>query len=425
MSESNSNSSMSTFPLYLWGCMAIAFTIPLAKKFVPGFILLLGLYLIFQTFRKKKFEFQIQGQGLILLAVIFLLHLIGILYSTHRAEGWNEIGIKASYLVFPLIGWMLPTLTRQDFHKITHSFIWGSLAFIVFALTAGVVRSEYYDDIAYLSYEKLGYFIHPSYAATYQALALFLLLRDASVSSYFLGKKWIHIGVCTLILIFISMLASKAGLIAALIAVLMGAWCWWKNKFSIGGALVIAGLSLTVLASSTLLLPTSSARIESVVADVNSNAPAAIANADTTVVPIAHSSTEIRFVTWKASWEILKTNPIGVGTGDSESALVEKYTAAGETYVAERKFNAHNQFFQTGVEHGWPGVLVLVLLCVWLLRDALQKKNIVQLVFVLMCGMNFLFESFLEVQAGIVFFCFMVMLFNRTKLHDEVITAAN
>lgn len=417
MSESNSNSSMSTFPLYLWGCMAIAFTIPLAKKFVPGFILLLGLYLIFQTFRKHKFEFQIRGKGLILLASIFLLHLIGMLYSTHREDGWNEIGIKASYLVFPLIGWMLPSLSRSDFQKIVYSFIWGCLAFIVFALTAGIVRSLHYHDISYLSYEKLGYFIHPSYAATYQAFGLFLLLRIASVSSYLLGKKWLHIAVCVIILVFISMLASKAGLIAAVIAIVMGAWCWWKNKFAAGGAFGIFAISLAVLAGSTVLLPTSSARIESAVSDVKSDdqqqSPATGATA------IAHSSTEIRYVTWQASWDILTSQPFGVGTGDAESALVEKYETAGETYVAQRKFNAHNQFFQAGVEHGWPGVLLLVGLCLWLLMDALRRKQIIQLVFILLCGMNFLFESFLEVQAGIVFFCFMIMLFNHSSHHDE------
>ncbi len=399
--------------------MAIAFTIPLAKKFVPGFIVLLGVYLIFQTFKKKKFTFHISGTGLILLAAIFLLHLTGMLYSTHTDEGWNEIGIKMSFIVFPLIGWMLPQLSKSDFQKIMHSFLWGCIAFILFALIAGTIRSMHYNDITYLSYEKLGYFIHPSYAATYQALALFLLLRDASVSNYLLRKKWFHILVCFVVLIFMSMLASKAGLIAAVIAITFGSWCWWKNKFSIGVAIGIFVCAIGVLIGSTYALPTSSARIEAVAQDIQTTQQQ-VEEAEAGVAPSAHSSTEIRLVTWKASWDILKNNPIGVGTGDAESALVEKYLDAGESYVAERKFNSHNQFFQAGVEHGWPGVLLLTALCVWLLLDSIRRKNIILLVFVLMCGMNFLFESFLEVQAGIVFFCFMIMIFNRTQNHGEV-----
>lgn len=399
--------------------MAIAFTIPLAKKFVPGFIVLLGVYLIFQTFKKQKFAFHISGIGSLLLASIFLMHLIGMFYSSHTDDGWNEIGIKMSFIVFPLIGWMLPGLSKSEFQKIIHSFVWGCIAFILFALIAGTIRSVHYKDIYYLSYENLGYFIHPSYAGTYQALALFLLLRDASVSNYLLRKKWFHILVCFVILIFISMLASKAGLIAAVIAIAFGSLCWWKNKFSIGVALGIFVCSIGVLIGSTYALPASSERIEAVAQDIKTTQQKFEAP-ETGAAPAAHSSTEIRLVTWKASWEILKNNPIGVGTGDAESALLEKYLNKGESYVAERKFNSHNQFFQAGVEHGWPGVLLLTTLCVWLLLDSIRRKNVIQLVFILMCGMNFLFESFLEVQAGIVFFCFMVMLFNHAKHNDEV-----
>ncbi|MFM9984581.1 MAG: O-antigen ligase family protein [Flavobacteriales bacterium] len=411
---------MSTFPLYLWGCMAIAFTIPLAKKFVPGFIVLLGVYLIFQTFRKKKFEFHVVGNGLIILASIFLLHITGMLYSSHVDEGWNEIGIKLSFIVFPLIGWMLPKLSKSEFEKIIHSFIWGSIAFMLFALVAGVIRALKYEEVSYLSYEKLGYFFHPSYAAAYQALSLFLLLRNASVSNYLFGKKWIHIVICFTTIVFISMLASKAGLIAAVAVIVFGSWCWWKNKFSVGGSLGILGISLAVLIGTTLVLPSSSDRILETVTDFQATTDVKSPTETPIASPIADRSTGIRFVTWKGSWEILKTHPFGVGTGDSESALVEKYKEAGETYVAERKFNSHNQFFQSGVEHGWPGVLLLIGLCLWLLVDAVKQKNIIQLVFLCICGMNFLFESFLEVQAGIVFFCFMVMIFNRTKHHDEV-----
>ena len=324
MSETKSNSSLSTFPLYLWGCMAIAFTIPLAKRFVPGFIALLGIYLVYQTLRKKKFEFRIVGKGLIMLASIFLLHLIGMLYSSHTHEGWNEIGIKMSFLVFPVMGWMLPSLSHSDFHKIMRSFIWGCIAFILFALIAGTIRSVHYNNLSYLSYDKLGYFIHPSYAATYQALAIFLLLRDASGSKYLLRKKWLHVIVCSVILIFISMLASKAGLIATALAIVAGSWCWWKNKFSLSGALAILILSSAVLIGSTYSLPSYTARIEVIAQDLHTG-PAQDPTARSLAPMRAETSTEIRYVTWKSSWNILKNNPMGVGTGDSESALVETF----------------------------------------------------------------------------------------------------
>jgi O-antigen ligase len=104
-----------------------------------------------------------------------------------------------------------------------------------------------------------------------------------------------------------------------------------------------------------------------------------------------------------------------VGTGNTESELISIYLQANENYAAERKLNAHNQFLQAGAEHGWPGILLLLACMLLLLFNALKWKNIIMLNFVLLCSMNFLFESFLEVQAGLVFFCFWVFVFTKSE----------
>jgi hypothetical protein len=82
--------------IHIWGCMAIAFTIPLAKKFVPGFIVLLSLYSIYFFVLERKFHLQKKQGALKILFGIFLLHLLGIAYTNHPTDAWNEIGIKMS-----------------------------------------------------------------------------------------------------------------------------------------------------------------------------------------------------------------------------------------------------------------------------------------------------------------------------------------
>jgi O-antigen ligase len=206
------------------------------------------------------------------------------------------------------------------------------------------------------------------------------------------------------------MLASKAGFIAALISILMAMWVWFKNFKSIARAITMAVLCIGIMAASIKLLPASAERVSNAIVDAqNTSAPLANEKKE------AHSSTELRMVTWSAAGTLLLEHPLGVGTGDTESELINKYVQANENYAAERKLNAHNQFLQAGAEHGWLGILLLIACMLVLTYYALKWQNIVMLNFVLLCGMNFLFESFLEVQAGLVFFGFFVFVFVKSE----------
>lgn len=395
-------------PWHVWGCISIAFTIPFAKKFVPGFILLLGLSCIWFCIKQRSVFFDKKQTPFLLLTAIFILHLCGLSYSDHVSEGLNEVGIKLSYVVFPVIAWMMPLLSKNELRKILLAFVGGCIAFVLLALSYGLYRTSLFADLSYLSYEKLGIFLHPTYAATYMSMALFILIRNASLADYVLSKQWLNFLLCCIIIVFISMLASKAGFIAALISMVMGAWCWWKNKKSWISATAILFSAIALMAASSLLAPGSSVRLSAAVNDIEIHTPTEM------VVPQqheAHTSTELRFVTWGASFELLLQNPWGVGTGDTEYELIKKYNHMNEGYAAERKLNAHNQFLQAGAEHGWLGISLLTTCLLALLISTIKHRDTLLMNFILLCGMNFLFESFLEVQAGIVFFCFWVMIF--------------
>jgi O-antigen ligase len=93
------------------------------------------------------------------------------------------------------------------------------------------------------------------------------------------------------------------------------------------------------------------------------------------------------------------------------------YLKRGETYAAERQLNAHNQYLQTGAELGWFGLCAL-LACLGSLWYARQAE-ISALFFASLCALNFLFESMLEVQAGIVFFCFWVIVYSKITTHPK------
>lgn len=396
-------------PWHAWGCMAIAFLIPIGKKFVPGFIALLGIYCIVHAIRTKKVYFRQTNLSLIFSFLMFVLLALGFTYSDNPIKGLKEVEIKLSYLAFPLIAWLMPPLSKKNFASIEKSFMYGSLLFIPIAIAYGIYRAITLDDAAYLSYEQLGINYHPTYAATYQAMSLFILMRILWKNQFLFNKRWVHALAMISTILFISMLASKAGLIACVIAVALGTYMLIKKRISRLESTLVGIACVLLLMISAHYMPGVSARISAAVEDVEQNFDQQ-PEEDLEV----KSSTQLRFVTWKTSWQVLLENPAGTGSGDTQSAIDAIYSSNGERYALSKHLNAHNQFLQVGAEHGWPGLIVFVTLLATLFIQYIKNRNALLLCFLSLCVMNFFFESFLEVQAGIVFFCFWIMVFARS-----------
>jgi len=282
---------------------------------------------------------------------------------------------------------------------------------MLITVVRGAWRSCETRDLYCMSYESLSWYMHPTYAATYQALAIFLLVDMGLRKEFLFGRRMLHLGGITACLIFIAMLSSKAGLISAMIALTTAAIVALRNKLPTLQIALGFAFACAILIGTTAILPTSSQRISSVINDVKGQQQQAPSQEN----EVSYSSTKLRLVTWSAAWHLMATHPFGVGTGSTSKALNAIYLQEGETYAAKRNFNAHNQFLQLGAELGWPAVLLLFacLISLWL-RDTGQQHSMLAL-FIALCGMNFLFESFLEVQAGIVFFSFWILLFTKSK----------
>jgi O-antigen ligase len=392
----------------------IALLIPLEKKAVPLTIIILGIVLVIRSIKTKEFFLSKRDFPIYLLSGIFVLHIIGITYSENVDYAWTEVGIKFSFLGFPLLALMLPRLSKEKLIDIDAYFILGCLLYLVISVVSGVYDSIQLNDFTYLSYALLSEPYHPTYAATYQAIAIFLLLYKTDWPRFSLGKGTIFFVVLCIMVVFVSMLASKAGLLALWICLTMIGVYYAKQgrhwKYTLGAPGLLLALSIATMQS----LPGTSNRIEKAVTDVRgkSTTQQSIEEQNDSIAH-AQTSTSLRMVTWTSSLELLLNNPFGVGTGDTTNELEKIYERKGEELAHEKSLNAHNQFLQTGAELGWPALILFIAMLILLFFQSIRTKDLFLLTFLLVCGMNFLFESFLEVQAGIVFFCFWVLIFLR------------
>jgi O-antigen ligase len=133
---------------------------------------------------------------------------------------------------------------------------------------------------------------------------------------------------------------------------------------------------------------------------------------DTLAKVAAHDQSDERYIISKASFNVVKENmPWGVGVGDRMDELVAEYQRMGAEKQYWRRYNPHNQFVDTLMTTGILGLLVLSVILILPAIDCIRNKNYLFLAFLFIVTLSALFESILERQMGINFFCFLYCLF--------------
>jgi O-antigen ligase len=395
--------------------LVLAFAIPWAKRGLPTLIGFMVVFAIAYAWRKRSISKPSNPMASLSLGAIFLLLLLGLTFSTQPDEGINEIGIKLSFLIFPLLAFLLPGIGKKESEKIHAAFAYGSLLFILITIPRAIIVSLQHSDLYYLTYDRLSWYMHPTYAAAYQSMSLFVFIELALRKKFIANSRILHFFIITSVALFIALLSSKAGYLSALLIPMLAVIRAYQLGYSIVKSTVVAAVSSVLFLATIYFTPVSSERVQQAVSDIRvAEKTEATAGSATTV---SHtSSTQVRLVTWDAAWKVWMNNPFGSGTGDTQSKLNAVYLQKNESYAAERHFNAHNQFLQIGAELGWLGLTALTLCLLGIVR--MGRQEFTSAVFIAICVLNFLFESFLEVQAGIVFFSFWTLVYSKLTANN-------
>lgn len=111
-------------------------------------------------------------------------------------------------------------------------------------------------------------------------------------------------------------------------------------------------------------------------------------------------STNNRIYIYKNYLSLIKENIVlGYGYKNGEEIFRTRYNSS---------FNAHNQYLQTLFQSGIIGLFILTLFSIspfFLIKNKMKEKNEIELVFFLIL-FNFLFESILYRQWGLILVCF-------------------
>lgn len=388
-----------------------AFIIPLHKIITPWFIGIWAFTAIFTYNWKKLINAFIRNKTAWIFPLIYILSLVALIYTDNIEHGLFKLEVKLSYIIFPII--MLPAIefNIQKRFEVMLSFVTGNLIAVIICIIFSI--SNYSElGISSFYYYNLSLFHHTSYAAMYLAFAVSILYMCYLRQKVFPIAKWSFFPVFFLFLIFIYFLSSKSGLLSmvALIILFLGmsvkqSFSWANLVFS----LIIIGATIFLVLQNDRFMSTTKV-------------------VSTEINPTTTESTSSRILVWNTSLELIKENVLfGTSPGDADDALIKSYHEKGYIGAEEKRLNTHNQYLQTLLSLGLPGILLLI--AAFLIPLLIHgKSNLILIIFLGITSFNFLFESALETQSGVIFFMFFYTLLNYTNKYndnDTVLTSSH
>jgi O-antigen ligase len=342
------------------------------------------------------------------MVIFFLLHVVGMVWTHDLGFGFFDLQIKSPMLLLPLLTLLVDRKHHSGRHVLLFVFT-ISCAFMVAASTlAAIVRILQHGGLSpaqeiFSSHWSLA--LHPSYFALYLSLAIatWILLPihrwlPALASGVLLALLGLGVVLC----------ASKIGwfLLLALLLLLL---FQQRNDRMVRTALLGTSGSFAIGVAALLLFsPYAQDRVWEMFRAVDGERD-----------PAAVTSSEVRLLTWGTAWEIFQRAPmLGTGTGDIKNELVAAYVDKGYSGAAEKQLNAHDQYLQSAACLGVAGLLALLgMVLAPFLRSV--AREVLVLVFFALNALNWLVESMLEVQAGVVFFAVFAVVLGWSD-HEDV-----
>jgi O-antigen ligase len=343
-------------------------------------------------------------------SLLYLLYLAGLAYTKNLSYAREDMQTKLSLLLFPLMLSMTDDgiFDTKKIHTLLRTFISGVFLCTLTCLVHAFIQYFASHSKMVFYYTNLSWFQHTTYLSMYIGFTITLLFYFLLLNRM---SKMIKVLIILLIVyfsVFIVLLSSKAGILTLSLVMLVMAFylLFFRRRVILGISLIGSVVLFFLLAS--FLFPTVYSRIE--------RTRKAIENFDSGIRN-SEESTDVRLLIWTSAVEIIREHPLsGVGTGDVKDALLEKYNEKGMTDAFSHRLNAHNQFLQTGIAIGIAGMTVLIGMFILALIYAIKNRNIVYLLFLGINAVNFLFESILETQNGVVFYAFFnAFLFYKIK----------
>jgi len=368
---------------------------------VPVVIVLWLLCFLLGAELRSSMQRLLRNPWFYIVTAFFVLHALGYFYAANKPEAMFSIEIKLSYLALPFL-FFSSAFRKTELIRIALAFIISCISVCLFNLG----RALYFylsEGVNYFYYSDFSYFMHPSYLAMYLVLAVLMLIvwypRWYAVSA---GMLTFLLGGFVLLSACVFLSSSKMGILAY--GLLVPATVLYLQLTKKRYKLLLTSAAGLVLAFALAyhFFPHPFYRIR----------VALQASSEQQIDKTSTESTAVRKLIWHEAGGIIKKNTwTGVSPGDANDALYTAYAESGLTGALSKHLNAHNQYLQTFIGLGLPGMILLTLMTLGTLVLGLIRRNCNLFLFSLLTILNFMVESMLQTQAGVLFHAFFLCFF--------------
>lgn len=369
----------------------------------PIGILLMLLWVLKGNWREKWENFKTNDgipYGFFLLGIC-LIPLTGFIKSSNMAIAWRAFEGHVWFFFAPLIFLTTSPKTwkKEHFNVLLALFSAGVISYLFTLFVRGFYMTYKTGDSSYMYNYFFCYNSHHAYTALFVIFVYLLIfeyllhyqdkLKKIQIAALYLLELFLAVGVFCLY--------SRAGILTFLFMQLV--WTVYAIYLKRSRWKIMLGITALVFGLFTVLLVTSPRN------RFTEEALSLQQRKNDNRVP------DPRLIIWQAAWDgAIENLPWGVGTGDGNDVIVEKYHENGYWKDRDHSFNAHNQFLFALLTNGIPGLILVLLYFYTPLGLAIKHRDIMLLTLFLLLFLNCLVECMFDRRAGVDFFSIMIPL---------------
>jgi O-antigen ligase len=330
------------------------------------------------TTLKKRYDLQ----GMLL---FFLLLVVSSLLSEDQAMGLHHLKIRLPLLVFPV---SIGLLHFSKEFKSRVLLIYAIITTLVCLLCLGfsIQTSQFFQRPEFLYNDALTGIIRQQ--SIYVALAANLAIYIFTDAIFFRKSRLKGLMVLAVLFLFaINYLLASRIMFAVLLgtALFFSFYYMLRQRNYLIGSLLLVGL---VIGTAVIhqLMPSTFNRYKELAYqgfDFESKGPESHYNM--AITPDQWNGANFRLAAWTCGWEVFQSHPLaGVGVGDKDEVLREKYREKKFHIALQTDKNVHSNYLDVLFSTGVIGFLVFLLAWVLLpLVQAYKTRNTLALVFLL------------------------------------------
>ena len=381
--------------------LSIPFFLPLEKTAVRFLMAIFTLAcLIYGDYNQLKIK-----KNWIKLSIVslWLIPFIQLLLLNKVDEYLNNLITKITLFLIPILILIGYQSNKINLSRILKFFIYGSVTASLFCLINAVISYYFLKNDNAFTYTSLSLFHHPTYFTMYLNFVVGIIyLNNLKPIKNFKLPTNLSLIIISFLSFFILFASSRVGWITNILVHLFFISCMLFKK-KISKKAIIYFLILMVPFSTVIY------KNKTIQSRFNEIIHYTFQKIDQKKV---QSSTSARKIIWSTSFKLIKEKWItGYGTGQSKKVLQEQFKKDGYDFFFKRNYNSHNQYIQVFIDQGVFGFLLLVFFTFGMLYLSLQQYDFIYALFLVIMILNFMTESILETQSGVIFFAFFNTIF--------------